>query len=78
MAMRSNCPSARRRCSRVLMSAPRQIFTRRQLLDAVFDGVDSSAPSTRMSITCDASSAGASSARCTALAIALEPNDARQ
>lgn len=26
----------------VLMSAPRQIFTRRQLLDAVFDGVDSS------------------------------------
>jgi two-component system response regulator QseB len=26
----------------VLMSAPRQIFTRGQLLDAVFDGVDSS------------------------------------
>ena len=26
----------------VLMSAPRQVFTRRQLLDAVFDGVDSS------------------------------------
>jgi Response regulators consisting of a CheY-like receiver domain and a winged-helix DNA-binding domain len=26
----------------VLMSAPRQVFTRGQLLDAVFDGVDSS------------------------------------
>ena len=25
----------------VLMSAPRQVFTRRQLLDAVFDGADS-------------------------------------
>jgi DNA-binding response OmpR family regulator len=26
----------------VLMSAPRRVFTRGQLLDAVFDGVDSS------------------------------------
>ena len=63
----------------VLMSAPRQIFTRGQLLDCGIRWCRlGAAPSTRMSITCDASSAGASSTRCTAPAIALEPNDAGQ
>jgi len=54
----------------ILMSAPRRVFTRGQLLDAVFDGVDSLGAVDTYVHTCDASWAGASSTRCAAPATA--------